>query len=67
MRPPALITPLPSGSAHFTWRGVDHTFDNLWSALAECNIRGIRAEVQRFPALPVEVTWTSPALQAAGS
>jgi hypothetical protein len=50
-----------------SWRGIDHTFDDVTAALAECRRIGIGAEVQRFPNPAVEVTWASPALEPAGS
>jgi hypothetical protein len=60
----AVVTPLPGGRAHLSWRGVEHTFDDVFEALAECEQRRIRVEVLPFPQVPVAVTWTHPAFIA---
>ncbi|BAL87373.1 hypothetical protein AMIS_21530 [Actinoplanes missouriensis 431] len=62
---PATITPLPGGQALFVWRGIEHTFDDVFAALAEADRRGIpveRVEVEAFAPTPVVVVATSPAL-----
>lgn len=56
----AVVTPLPGGKAHGSWRGVEHTFDDVFEASAEFRRRGIRVEVLPFPSLPVQVTWSRP-------
>lgn len=60
----AIITPLRDGSAVWSLNGVEHHFDDVWSALAECRRRRLRAEVQRFPSPSVEVIAVSPVTAA---
>lgn len=56
----AVVTPLPGGKAHGSWRGVEHMFDDVLEASEEFRRRGIRVEVLPFPSLPVQVTWSRP-------
>ncbi len=58
----ALIFPLPDGTVIWSLNGVEHTFGDVFAALAESELRNLRAEVQPFPNPPVEVVATSPAL-----
>lgn len=59
---PATITPIPGGRAAFSWRGVEHTFDDVFAARAEAEARGIPCEVAPFPMPPI-VLAESPALR----